>query len=102
MEEIHDDGSPTEKTFEHVPTEIGAEEAEEVELIFKQSYVFCTINSALKPYQFSYTGWCRASAEGRERHHSGNTQSKDHRTAHGTKGTQSKAAGYEGLFREGG
>ena len=27
---IHDDGSPTEKTFEHVPTEIGAEEAEEV------------------------------------------------------------------------
>ena len=35
MEEIHDDGSPTEKTFEHVPTEIGAEEAEEVELILK-------------------------------------------------------------------
>merc|ERR1712018_744235 len=30
VEEIHDDGSPTEKTFEHVPTEIGAEEAEEV------------------------------------------------------------------------
>jgi len=29
-EVIHDDGSPTEKTFEHVPTEIGAEEAEEV------------------------------------------------------------------------
>ena len=91
MEEIHDDGSPTEKTFEHVPTEIGAEEAEEVELKLK-----------LKQYQFSYTGWCRASAEGRERHHSGNTQPKDHRTAHGTKGTQSKAAGYEGLFREGG
>ena len=38
MEEIHDDGSPTEKTFEHVPTEIGAEEAEEVELILKNSY----------------------------------------------------------------
>ena len=31
VEEIHDDGSPTDKTFEHVPTEIGAEEAEEVE-----------------------------------------------------------------------
>jgi len=30
VEEIHDDGSPTEKTFEHVATEIGAEEAEEV------------------------------------------------------------------------
>lgn len=30
VEEIHDDGSPTDKTFEHVPTEIGAEEAEEV------------------------------------------------------------------------
>merc|ERR1712147_446263 len=30
VEEIHDDGTPTEKTFEHVPTEIGAEEAEEV------------------------------------------------------------------------
>merc|ERR1712018_859509 len=30
VEEIHDDGSPTEKTFEHVPSEIGAEEAEEV------------------------------------------------------------------------
>jgi len=30
VEEIHDDGSPTSKTFEHVPSEIGAEEAEEV------------------------------------------------------------------------
>jgi len=30
VESIHDDGTPTEKTFEHVPTEIGAEEAEEV------------------------------------------------------------------------
>ncbi|XP_043193100.1 26S proteasome non-ATPase regulatory subunit 7-like [Amphibalanus amphitrite] len=29
-EEVHDDGTPTSKTFEHVPTEIGAEEAEEV------------------------------------------------------------------------
>eukprot|EP00094_Tigriopus_californicus_P012670 TCALIF_12248-PA protein Name:"Similar to Rpn8 26S proteasome non-ATPase regulatory subunit 7 (Drosophila melanogaster)" AED:0.09 eAED:0.09 QI:0/0.5/0.2/0.8/1/1/5/74/396 len=28
--EIHDDGTPTSKTFEHVPSEIGAEEAEEV------------------------------------------------------------------------
>ena len=33
VEEIHDDGSPTDKTFEHVPTEIGAEEAEEVEIL---------------------------------------------------------------------
>ncbi|KAK7574386.1 hypothetical protein V9T40_011577 [Parthenolecanium corni] len=30
VEEIHDDGSPTGKTFAHVPSEIGAEEAEEV------------------------------------------------------------------------
>lgn len=30
VEEVHDDGSPTNKTFEHVPSEIGAEEAEEV------------------------------------------------------------------------
>lgn len=30
VEEVHDDGSPTSKTFEHVPSEIGAEEAEEV------------------------------------------------------------------------
>jgi len=30
VEEIHDDGSPSNKTFEHVATEIGAEEAEEV------------------------------------------------------------------------
>lgn len=30
IEEVHDDGSPTTKTFEHVPSEIGAEEAEEV------------------------------------------------------------------------
>merc|ERR1711997_845355 len=30
VEEIHDDGTPTTKTFEHVATEIGAEEAEEV------------------------------------------------------------------------
>jgi len=30
VEEIHDDGTPTSKTFEHVPSEIGAEEAEEV------------------------------------------------------------------------
>ena len=30
MEEVHDDGTPTTKTFEHVPSEIGAEEAEEV------------------------------------------------------------------------
>ncbi|XP_059483280.1 26S proteasome non-ATPase regulatory subunit 7 [Neocloeon triangulifer] len=29
-EEVHDDGTPTSKTFEHVPSEIGAEEAEEV------------------------------------------------------------------------
>merc|ERR1712088_91927 len=30
VEEIHDDGTPTIKTFQHVPSEIGAEEAEEV------------------------------------------------------------------------
>ncbi|UJR16083.1 hypothetical protein I4U23_002996 [Adineta vaga] len=30
VEEIHDDGSPASKTFEHLPSEIGAEEAEEV------------------------------------------------------------------------
>ncbi|KAH0947676.1 hypothetical protein HN011_000976 [Eciton burchellii] len=30
VEEVHDDGSPTSKTFEHIPSEIGAEEAEEV------------------------------------------------------------------------
>lgn len=30
VEEVHDDGSPTSKTFEHVSSEIGAEEAEEV------------------------------------------------------------------------
>merc|ERR1711973_658125 len=30
VEEIHEDGTPTNKTFEHVPSEIGAEEAEEV------------------------------------------------------------------------
>ncbi|RNA01391.1 26S proteasome non-ATPase regulatory subunit 7-like [Brachionus plicatilis] len=30
VEEIHDDGTPTTKTFEHLPSEIGAEEAEEV------------------------------------------------------------------------
>merc|ERR1712061_210221 len=30
VEEVHDDGTPTTKTSEHVPSEIGAEEAEEV------------------------------------------------------------------------
>lgn len=30
VEEVHDDGTPTSKTFEHVASEIGAEEAEEV------------------------------------------------------------------------
>lgn len=30
VEEIHDDGTPTSKTFEHLPSEMGAEEAEEV------------------------------------------------------------------------
>lgn len=30
VEEVHDDGSPTTKTFDHVASEIGAEEAEEV------------------------------------------------------------------------
>ncbi|XP_075992023.1 regulatory particle non-ATPase 8 [Anticarsia gemmatalis] len=30
VEEVHDDGTPTTRTFEHVPSEIGAEEAEEV------------------------------------------------------------------------
>ena len=30
VEEVHDDGSPTSKTFEHIMSEIGAEEAEEV------------------------------------------------------------------------
>jgi len=30
VEDVHDDGTPTTKTFEHVPSEIGAEEAEEV------------------------------------------------------------------------
>merc|ERR1719222_241062 len=30
VEEVHDDGTPTSKTFEHLPSEIGAEEAEEV------------------------------------------------------------------------
>ena len=30
IEEVHDDGTPTSKTFNHVASEIGAEEAEEV------------------------------------------------------------------------
>lgn len=30
VEEVHDDGTPTSKTFAHLPSEIGAEEAEEV------------------------------------------------------------------------
>jgi len=30
VEEVHDDGTPTTKTFEHIPSEMGAEEAEEV------------------------------------------------------------------------
>jgi 26S proteasome regulatory subunit N8 len=30
VEEVHDDGTPTTKTFEHVASEMGAEEAEEV------------------------------------------------------------------------
>uniref|UniRef100_A0A8D8ZW45 26S proteasome non-ATPase regulatory subunit 7 n=1 Tax=Cacopsylla melanoneura TaxID=428564 RepID=A0A8D8ZW45_9HEMI len=30
VDEVHDDGSPTTKTFDHVSSEIGAEEAEEV------------------------------------------------------------------------
>lgn len=30
VEEVHDDGTPTTKTFDHVSSEIGAEEAEEV------------------------------------------------------------------------
>ena len=30
VEEVHDDGSPNSKTFEHISSEIGAEEAEEV------------------------------------------------------------------------
>lgn len=30
VDEVHDDGSPTTKTFDHVASEIGAEEAEEV------------------------------------------------------------------------
>nr|CAG4645637.1 EOG090X08WI [Lynceus sp. MCZ IZ 141354] len=30
VEEVHDDGTPTSKTFEHLSSEIGAEEAEEV------------------------------------------------------------------------
>ncbi|GMT00756.1 hypothetical protein PENTCL1PPCAC_22930 [Pristionchus entomophagus] len=30
IQEVHDDGTPPMKTFEHVPSEIGAEEAEEV------------------------------------------------------------------------
>lgn len=30
VEEVHEDGTPTTKTFEHIASEIGAEEAEEV------------------------------------------------------------------------
>lgn len=30
VEEVHDDGTPTSRTFEHISSEIGAEEAEEV------------------------------------------------------------------------
>ncbi|CAD5117700.1 DgyrCDS6451 [Dimorphilus gyrociliatus] len=30
VEEVHDDGTPTTKTFDHLPSEMGAEEAEEV------------------------------------------------------------------------
>jgi len=30
IEEVHDDGTPTSKTFKHIPSEIDAEEAEEV------------------------------------------------------------------------
>ena len=30
VEEVHDDGTPTSKTFKHIPSEIDAEEAEEV------------------------------------------------------------------------
>lgn len=30
VEEVHDDGTPTSKAFEHITCEVGAEEAEEV------------------------------------------------------------------------
>lgn len=30
VEQVHDDGTPTSRTFEHLPSEVGAEEAEEV------------------------------------------------------------------------
>jgi len=39
------DGTPTSKTFEHVPSEIGAEEAEEVgvEHLLRYNFFFCSV-----------------------------------------------------------
>uniref|UniRef100_A0A670ZCE5 Proteasome 26S subunit, non-ATPase 7 n=1 Tax=Pseudonaja textilis TaxID=8673 RepID=A0A670ZCE5_PSETE len=57
VEEVHDDGTPTSKTFEHVTSEIGAEEAEEVGvehlLRSRMSSTCCqmsTCKSLLRPF----------------------------------------------------
>uniref|UniRef100_A0A2K5PV30 JAB1/MPN/MOV34 metalloenzyme domain-containing protein n=1 Tax=Cebus imitator TaxID=2715852 RepID=A0A2K5PV30_CEBIM len=41
VEEVYDDGTPTLKIFEHVTSEIGAEEAEEVEHFCRTSSTCC-------------------------------------------------------------
>uniref|UniRef100_A0A8C5KY52 JAB1/MPN/MOV34 metalloenzyme domain-containing protein n=1 Tax=Jaculus jaculus TaxID=51337 RepID=A0A8C5KY52_JACJA len=47
VEEVHDDGTPTWKTFEHVASEIGAEEAEEVGWITNQVHGLKGLNFKL-------------------------------------------------------
>lgn len=62
VEEVHEDGTPTSKTFEHVPSEIGAEEAEEVGVehllrdIKDTRYAF-TIDKYIHIYFFCCPEW---------------------------------------------
>ena len=43
----YQDGTPTSKTFEHIPSEIGAEEAEEVGVEHLLRYLFSCLQNIL-------------------------------------------------------
>uniref|UniRef100_A0A2K5WPJ1 26S proteasome non-ATPase regulatory subunit 7 n=1 Tax=Macaca fascicularis TaxID=9541 RepID=A0A2K5WPJ1_MACFA len=70
VEEVHDDGTPTSKTFEHVTSEIGAEEAEEV-----------GVEHLLR----------------HQRHDGGHSVPADHKPGPWFEGTELQASGYQEL-----
>ena len=113
VEEIHDDGTPTTKTFEHVPSEIGAEEAEEVgvEHLLRDVKVSPLHSSDVRSLNLAYRSFNFSFSLSiypyfifflRTQHNSWNLKPEDIRPVDGIERFESEAGRHEELLGEGG